>query len=179
MMKDGQADIFKKGRAPSGIKNITYVGQISDHIDINVLKALKDAGYVIHHFGNSTLKTTDIVISHGFMSSPTELAKSILDHSDALIIPYKGNMDGVIPAKLFECLATGLPVFVSSFYDARKLNHMLYVYDDINDLAGLVGAYSASEQQLRNARSGEYLSRHTREKEMRALISLLTAKRSN
>lgn len=174
MLKEGQADVFSKGRIPASIRSITYIGQIAEHIDTSVLDALVDAGYAVHHFGDSTIAINDAIISHGFMASPTALAKAILKHSDAIIIPYKGNMDGVMPAKLFECLATNLPVFINDFYDSRVLNRLMYVYTDTDDLLHKVATYNSGEFAMKNRASIKYLLEHSTEKEEQVLKDIIT-----
>lgn len=160
MLKDGQAEVFEKGKPPLGIKKITYIGQISSHINIDIFDTLIEGDYEIHHFGDSTISLSPAIVSHGFTADPVELAQLILDNSDALIIPYKGNMDGVIPAKLFECLATNLPVFVNSFYDSRELADMLYVYNDAEDLMRQLDCFDIGDHAKRLEVTREYLGMH-------------------
>lgn len=177
MLKEGQADVLAKGVPPKIIKNISYIGQISDHIDVSTLRALSGHdGLTLHHFGDSTLRLHLDIVDHGFISDPRKLARDILKYSDAIIIPYKGNMDGVIPAKLFECLATSLPVFVSDFYDSRKLGDMLYVYSTNRQLLKAVHAYTQAEQIVRNSKSKAYLNKHDAEHEIRVLDAIIARK---
>lgn len=173
MLKAGQAGIFAENKLPQKIKNVSYIGQVGSHIDVDKLNVLNDAGYNVHVFGNSLIELTGSVTMHGFISSPTELAHEIIMHSDALIIPYKGNMDGVIPAKLFECLATNLPVYVSDFYDARILDQMLYVYRDADELVSNIAAYDAKLQAERNKVTQQYLSEHSTQHELSVLDDIL------
>ncbi len=175
MLKEGQADIFKRGKPPKAIKNIAYIGQISSHIDLSVLEALVTVKQVTFHlFGSSNLKLDFDFINHGFMTDPKELAREVLKHVDAIIIPYKGNMDGVIPAKLFECLATSLPVFVSDFYDARKLSRMLRVYTSTGELLSQIDAYTEMDQITRNDKSKAYLGNHAAKKELETFDALIS-----
>lgn len=140
-----QYDVFKNNIKPDKIKNIVYFGQIDKHIDIDILKKLS-SNYNIHLIGNSNIKLNFPYISHGFISDKEKLAIEI-SKCDAIIIPYKGNMDGVIPAKLVESLASNLPVFISPFYDSEKLNKYCYVYHNYDELLDLIRNYKKEQKE--------------------------------
>ena len=70
-----------------------------------------------------------------------------MEKSDAIIIPYKGNMNGVIPAKMFESLATFKPVYVSSFYDSNVLKKYIYVFENYDNLEYMIKNFNYNEFQ--------------------------------
>jgi len=115
------------------IKKIVYFGTISHHIDVLLLKKLSLEGYEIHFWGIDELNL-DFIVNHGFVTDMEKLIETMSKVGDAIIIPYKGNMNGVIPAKLLQALYTQLPVFSSLFYDSIRLNKYLYVYENEVDL---------------------------------------------
>ena len=131
------------------VKSIAYFGSIDEHIDLDLLVMLANEGYKINLFGkiyiNDKFLNHDNIMFHGYFSDSEEMFKAILCSSDAIIIPYKGSMDGVIPAKMMQSLATVRPVFISSFYDANKLNEYLYVYKTRKELIGLIKSFDSSE----------------------------------
>lgn len=117
------------------IKKIVYFGSIADHLDIDLLNNLSKK-YEIHIIGEIyTTKTIskDIVI-HEFQTNLIDLSNLIYSIADALIIPYLNKLDGVIPAKLMQCLATQLPIFINEFYDSLILQDYLYVYKNQENL---------------------------------------------
>jgi hypothetical protein len=176
MLKKGQNTILSKGKPPEKITEISYIGQIGAHIDVGILKILTERGYNVHHFGGSSLKLDCNINNHGFFSDPRSLASEIITHSDALIIPYSGNMDGVIPAKIFECLSSNLPVFISDFYDSRLLSEMVYVYSDTKDLLSKIQKYEKQVQLKKNHFTKEYLNKHSSDNEIHIFESLIISK---
>lgn len=144
---------LKKSEISKNIRNILYFGAVGDHIDVNILNKLSIQGYNIHIIGEvyPGIKLNQNINYHGFVNDLNELAKLIVQNSDAIIIPYKGNMDGVIPAKLMQCIATGLPVFINKFYDSDILKHYLYVYKDYSNLLYKIENFNiTSHDKIRN-----------------------------
>lgn len=127
-------EVLNKCKIKKEIKNIVYFGQLGDHIDIECLKKLSEQGYNIHIIGDISVKLDFSYKFHGFFSDLIDLGERLTKFADAIIIPYVGNMDGVIPAKIMQSLATNLPVFISDFFDSRRLKEYLYVYKDIDNL---------------------------------------------
>lgn len=128
--------VLEKSEINKKIQNILYFGAVGDHIDIKILNELAKEGYTVHIVGEiyPGIKLNENIIYHGFVNDLKELAGVIVENSDSIIIPYKGNMDGVIPAKLMQCMATGLPIFINEFYDANILRDYLYVYENYSNL---------------------------------------------
>lgn len=145
-LSEEQLKIFNSNKKTiNKIKKIVYFGQIDTHIDVNVLEAISKE-YELHIIGNSNIALKFEYIDHGFISNKEQLALKLKEF-DAIIIPYKGNMDGVIPAKLMESLASGMPVYISSFYDSEKLSKYCYVYHSIDELMSLLKNYKKNEKK--------------------------------
>lgn len=140
--------IYKKiyDRKIDKIKKLTYFGTIGEHIDIELLNYLTKY-FKINIIGkiDSNIKISDKIKIYKFENNLTKLAEKIINISDALIIPYKGNMDGVIPAKLMQSLATGLPVFVSKFYDSISLNDKVYIFENKENLKEIIKKFNYEE----------------------------------
>jgi hypothetical protein len=142
-------DILRNGKLKSRINNVLYFGAVGSHIDIHILNSLAEEGYLIHIIGEVEhgIPLNNRIINHGFISDMEILAQMIVETADALIIPYRGNMDGVIPAKLMQCIATGLPIFINEFYDSNILSKYLYIYDDYNHLKELIEQFNFNKHQ--------------------------------
>lgn len=130
-------EILKKSseRKIEKIKRIVYFGSIADHLDIELLNNLSKK-YEIHIIGEiySTKILSNDIIIHEFQTNLIDLSNLIYSIADALIIPYLDRLDGVIPAKLMQCLATQLPIFINEFYDSLILQDYLYVYKNEENL---------------------------------------------
>lgn len=144
-----QLSILRNSKLNSKINNILFFGAVGSHIDIRILDNLAKDGYQVHIIGEIErgIFLDSRIVQHGFISDRELLAKKIVDYADAIIIPYKGNMDGVIPAKLMQCMATGLPIFINNFYDSEKLEKYLYVYRDYNDLKEMIREFNSNTHQ--------------------------------
>lgn len=129
----------------SKIKNIAYFGSVGNHLDMNIFSLLDNNGINIHIWGGVSDDCAFKYVNHGYQNDLSILAKEIIHYSDAIIIPYKGNMDGVIPAKLTQSLTTKLPVFVCDFYDSRYLQKYIYVYSDGNDLIQQISDFNSGD----------------------------------
>lgn len=124
------------------IKKIGYFGTIDTHIDIDVFKLLINRGYEIHFWGVIECEIDLKIHKHGYVKDLDVLASQINTIVDAIVLPYRGNMDGVIPAKLLQAISTQLPVYCSSFYDSRHLIKYIYIYNNRRELTELICNYT-------------------------------------
>lgn len=176
-----QINILKNCKTKEKIKNIVYFGAINDHIDCEILNNLARDGYKIHIIGEiqNSFNFDRNVILHGFTSDLIELSNLIVKYADALIIPYKGNMDGVIPAKLMQCFATGLPIYICKFYDSLMLKDLLYLYTDYNDLKNLIQNFDIVEHAAVSNKMLQFCELHSDEIQFKKLIELIENNHSN
>lgn len=142
----------EKKRDIMEIKKIGYFGTIDKHIDVNVFKLLVKRGYEIHFWGVVECEIDLKLCKHGYVKDLGVLASQIITTVDAIVLPYRGNMDGVIPAKMLQALSTNLPVFCSNFYDSRYLNKYMYVYNNKKELIDLMSNYTLKQhtEKLKN-----------------------------
>lgn len=147
----------KANTIKENICNFAYFGTIDEHIDVEIFKMLTLKGYKIHIWGKINKNLDFDYIYHGFKNDMKILVKEILQYSDAILIPYKGNMDGVIPTKIMQALSTMLPVFCSTFYDSRFLNNYLYLYEEPSKLINLIEEFNYKMHQKKNKEIEKYL----------------------
>ncbi len=114
-------------------KKICFYGGAGIHLDWNVYNKLCDDHEVIFiavisqqakSMMDPRIKVLPPVPNHSL--------PELLREMDVLTILYKRSdyIDGVIPAKFFECIATGKPVLVSGLEEARPYSDC--VYDTFN-----------------------------------------------
>lgn len=131
-----------KGCIPKKLKSINdiaYFGTVRDeYLNVEILKELSLSGFNIHIWGIVSTKVSFNFINHGFESVLESLARQITTTCDAIILPYSGNVDGVIPAKLVQSLCTCLPVFCTKFYDSVVLEDYLYLFDNAEQLKKMI-----------------------------------------
>jgi len=141
------------------INKIGYFGSISDHIDLEVFFLLIEKGYEIYYWGGDESHLPVEVRRMGYEADQNVLLQQIVDTCDALIIPYKGKMNGVYPAKLSISLSSGLPVYCSSFYDSDKLLDIIYVYSSKNELLTMLSDFCPASHRTKQIATEDFLNR--------------------
>lgn len=125
------------------IKDIAYFGNLSrEQNDIELYKKLSKKGFRIHFWGSIPTDMNFDYEYHGYETNLTILCRDIIESCDAILLAYKGMMDGVIPAKIMQALSTGLPVFVNRFYDMDYLKEYLSVFESDEELLNKVNKFS-------------------------------------
>lgn len=111
----------------SDFHTICYFGTIDNRIDWDVIHALQNAGALVTMIGKVKGGVPDDIDVCGPFS-PEDLP-AVISKFDVLTIPYTPSdfSNGIIPAKLFECLATGKPLLVSPLPYVEEFNDLLYV----------------------------------------------------
>ncbi len=135
-----------KNKEINEIKKVAYFGTFSKtHNNVEVYQALANAGIEIHIWGSVPSDLEFSYIDHGFKNNLEELSREITTICDAIVIAYSGNMDGVIPAKLCQAMGSKLPVFISDFYDSRKLAEYVFVFVGEDDLIHKIKSFDVNE----------------------------------
>lgn len=141
-------------KIPSKIQKLAYIGTLDKHNDLELIQSLLDMNYTINIYGiNNTTIVHKNFVDKGYYNNLSLLQTHIKEDNDAIIIPYKGYMDGVIPAKLPLAISIGIPVFINSFYDSIQLKNIFFVYKNDLDLYDLLQNFNF-EAFKRNYKSG-------------------------
>lgn len=116
-------------RHDSGDPLCAYFGQLGPNIDGDLIRKLS------HRFRLRLIGPVEIPLS-GF-SHRTEVIGAVgkealpqyLSDVDVLVLPYQrgGHTRGVIPAKTFECLATGIPTVAIGLPSLEEFGHLFYL----------------------------------------------------
>ncbi len=112
--------------------HLLFFGDIGRHLDIDIYNKLAETyrvtfvGIVDQAIARSISEKIDVRPP----VAPMELPE-VLRGADILTIFYKPSsyVDSIIPAKFFECLATGKPVLVSGLPETRVYNDFIYDID--------------------------------------------------
>ncbi len=109
------SDYFLPPRPAGPHRRFAYFGTIRADLDFPALRALADAGYEVDLIGPVKQKPANL----GRVRLRGPVARAFLPDAlarvDALLLPYVDDdfTHGIVPAKIFECLATGRPVISS------------------------------------------------------------------
>lgn len=111
-------------------RRLCYFGTVWRALDYAPIRALAEAGFQVEMIGpvkEAPPPLPPSVIFRG-IHPHDELPAMLADH-DALLLPYVDDEynRGVIPAKTFECLATGRPVLASPLPALKGLSQVLTI----------------------------------------------------
>jgi glycosyltransferase involved in cell wall biosynthesis len=115
-----------------------FFGDIGRHLDIDLYNQLA-VNHQVTFVGivdKSIIRDISEKIDVRPPVAPSELPL-VLREADILTIFYKPSsyVSGIIPAKFFECLATGKPVFISGLPETNRYKEAIYNIDDGFDKA--------------------------------------------
>lgn len=111
-------------------RRLCYFGTVWRALDYAPIRALAEAGFQVEIIGPVKEAPPPLPPSVAFRGSfPHEELPAMLADHDALLLPYVNDEynRGVIPAKTFECLATGRPVLASPLPALKGLSKVLTI----------------------------------------------------
>lgn len=118
-------------------KTIGYFGFVGEYCDIGYFNRAMDEGYNVILIGEvaPSIKSR---LNKNITLLPTVLNENLpklIEEIDIILLPYFDNArtKGVIPAKLFECLATGKPVFWPNINETFYYKEVVYTVESYDD----------------------------------------------
>lgn len=139
---------------PKKHRRLCYFGTLREGLDYAAIDALAEAGFEVSLIGPAQTpppKLHPSVRVAGLM--PTERLTRELAGFDALLLPYADSewTQGITPAKIYECLATGRPVIASRMRGLAPLESLLYVADGPSGFVSAARRLDAEETAERVA----------------------------
>lgn len=127
----GVSRAFFLGPAPEPPgRRLCYFGTLWRAVDYEPIRALAEAGFSVDLIGPVKEPPPYLPPSVSFLGAfPHSELPSLLEEYDALLLPYVDDEynRGVIPAKTYECLATGRPVLASPLPALAELSGVLTI----------------------------------------------------
>ncbi len=121
---------FRPPRPPAPVRRLCYFGTLWHAVDYAPVRALADAGFEVELIGPVKEAAPPLPASVRLRGPVAhEDLPELLAGFDALLLPYVDDEynRGVIPAKTYECLATGLPVLASPLPALAGLKDVLTI----------------------------------------------------
>lgn len=117
--------------APKGTwDDFVYYGTWSQDLDESFVDALALAGFKtsVRGFTKGNAPELDASVKRHPPVGREKVASSLSPY-ECLLLPYRINpfLMGVIPAKIYECLATGRPVLATALPSLKSLEGLIYV----------------------------------------------------
>jgi glycosyltransferase involved in cell wall biosynthesis len=126
-----QADTGELKNPP---RRLCYFGGVHERrIDLHLIEKLADSQkFTIEMIGPVKSKIPPFpsnVIFHGAV--PYEQLPGVIKDCDCFILPYilSEFTKGILPAKLFECFASGKPIIATPLPSFREFNDLIYLGD--------------------------------------------------
>lgn len=140
-------------------KIISFFGDIGRHLDVELYNQLADE-FEIRFIGIADASVASALSPKITVLPPVipEKLPEALREADILSIFYKASdyVNGIIPAKFFECLATGKPLFVSGLPETLAFGDVVYpVEGDADKARSFAAGLAESESDERKARRRE------------------------
>ncbi|HRO24007.1 MAG TPA: glycosyltransferase [Promineifilum sp.] len=126
-------DLFRNAGHRPGISpkspRCVYFGSIREGLDFDLLRAISHR-FPLRLIGpvraslNGFSKETEVV-----GPVPQEEIPKLLHDADVLLLPYAHTVHnkGIMPAKLFECLATGIPIVAAGLETVYDFADLIYI----------------------------------------------------
>lgn len=148
--------VLQRPRSPSGqVRTVCFFGHLSEErVDFAILKDLVKRGFDVRLVGGTGRVEEGFLASSGVdyrgEVSHADLPAA-LDGTDAFIIPYRINALtlGISPAKIYECLATGIPIVATPLPELERLGGYVYLAEGAEGFAEVLRRIPRLETEKR------------------------------
>jgi glycosyltransferase involved in cell wall biosynthesis len=175
-------DFFLNGTPRPYYRRFCYFGTLRNELDYKAVEALAEAGFSVELVG--PVRQALPPMHRNVVVRPAVPANQLpkaLTHYDALLLPYRDDEynRGILPAKIYECLATGKPVLSSPLPALGELKDHLYICRTLAEWVEAARELPDAETAARRAARVQAAAEHTHEKAFSRLKSAVAACLSN
>jgi glycosyltransferase involved in cell wall biosynthesis len=133
--------VLQGPRRHKQVRTVCFFGHLSEErVDFSILKGLAERGFDVRLVGGVGR------VEGGFFASPGVDYRGEVSHADlpaalagtdVFVIPYRINTltRGISPAKIYECLATGIPVVSTPLPELERLGGHVYLAEGAEGFA--------------------------------------------
>ena len=173
-------DFFRLPAPPAGGEGFCCYGTWSAGSDPRFVDALAAAGFktTVSGFSKGDAPPLSPAVRRLPPVARADVAASLAPYT-GFLLPYRVDpyMAGVMPAKIYECLATGRPVLATPLPALKALEGLIYVGETPEDWVRIARALPRTEtEELRRARVA-HAREHSVETESRRFRDCLDAAR--
>lgn len=149
-----RAGTGSKAGSSSGRARCAYFGAVGANIDLELLARLSRE-FELRIIGPVQENLERLAAGTEIVGSvPQRELPALLADVDVLVLPYReaAHSAGVIPAKTFECLATGKPTVAKGLPSLEQFGEQFYLRADADSFVAAVGEALAERPAVRQAR---------------------------
>lgn len=161
-------DFFRVKPAALPPRRFCYYGTWGQDLDPRFLTALDAAGFEITVSGFSKGEPPPLPPSiRRLQPVPREQLVRRLEDFDAFLLPYRINpfLLGVLPAKIYECLAMGRPIIATPLPAFEPLHRLMHISADPEEWVRIAGDLPRTETPAIRAERIALAREHTCAKE--------------
>ncbi|MFA6091820.1 MAG: oligosaccharide flippase family protein [Elusimicrobiota bacterium] len=161
---------------PKKHRRFCYFGTLRKGLDYDAINALARAGCEVSLIGpeqDAPPRLEPGVRREGLL--PTRALLERLRGFDALLLPYTDCEfnRGIRPAKIYESLATGLPIISSELPALGNLKHLLYIAKSPADFAAAAARLDAEETPQRVADRIQEARKHSSSTQFEQILGFI------
>ena len=125
-------------------RTVCFFGYLSEErVDFSILEGLGERGFDVRLVGGVRRVKERFFASPGVDYQgevPHAELPAVLEGTDAFIIPYKINdlTRGISPMKIYECLATGIPIVATPLPEFERFGEHVYLAENAEDFAKIL-----------------------------------------
>lgn len=167
-----------RGNEAERIRTICYFGLIKPELDLSLMTALLAAGYRLQLIGlvdpyiREQLPAQAELI--GFVDH-AHLPQTLYD-CDAILLPYQLNAfsQAIMPAKTFECLATGKPIIATALPDLVQYQDLIHIVSGPEEMLAALDKIPSMETPARARARMEIARENSWQKRFQLLLSAIS-----
>lgn len=169
---------FLSESPPKSYRSACYFGTLHNGLDYGAIAELAEAGVEVTLIGSVKHQPPPLPPNVRLMPPvPAADLPAAIAPYDALLLPYvvDGFNEAVVPAKLYECLATSKPVLASALPSLRALSGLVYVADGPGEWATAFASLPLTETPARRKDRRGRAKKFLREDELAHLLDAIDA----
>lgn len=176
-------ELFRRadtGMIQGPIKRVCYFGGMSSiRINFDIIRAIAREGFEVWLIGPVQGKLPALPENVKFLGMVEhKIIPEYLDNCDCLILPYKINeyTKGIIPAKFFECFATGKPIIVTPLPNFQPYKNLLVIADSPQQFVSTLKHIREIENEEKYHQRIKIAQDHSEEHQFDPLLEIIRKK---
>lgn len=160
------------------VRSLCYFGTVWSALDYDAIRGLADSGFEVTLAGPVKEPPPELPPGVRFAPAlPHARLPGFLKSFDALLLPYRRSEynNGVVPAKLYECMATGKPVLSAALPSLMEFSDLLYLAREASDYPEAARRMALEDDRPHSARRIAVARGHSTPAQVRRVAAVLAA----